>query len=74
MQIKLVVTLILAGMAVLFIFQNVAAVEIQLLFWSIQISRSLLMILMLVIGMLMGWFLHSYWSYRKSSSSSPIPR
>ena len=67
MNFKLITILILAGLVVLFIIQNVAVVEIQLLFWSIQMSRSLLMFLLLAIGMVMGWFLHGYLKYRKKS-------
>lgn len=66
MHLKLVVILVLAGLAVLFIIQNVAAVEIQFLVWSLQISRSLLMLLMLLIGMVIGWVLHGYLRYRNS--------
>lgn len=66
MQFKLVVILLLAGLAVLFIVQNVAAVEIQFLIWSLQISRSLLMLLMLLIGIAIGWILHGYLRYRNS--------
>lgn len=66
MHLKLVVILILAGLAVLFIIQNVAAVEIQFLVWSLQISRSLLMLLMLLIGMGIGWGLHGYLKYRNT--------
>jgi uncharacterized protein YneF (UPF0154 family) len=37
-------------------------VEVQTLFWSIQMPRALLMVLVLVlvIGLIIGWFLHSY--------------
>jgi putative membrane protein len=67
MNFKLITILILAGLVVLFIIQNVAVVEIQFLFWSMQMSRSLLMFLLLAIGMTMGWFLHGYLKYRKKS-------
>jgi uncharacterized integral membrane protein len=68
MNYKLILMLVLAGLAVLFIIQNVAVVEIQFLFWSIQMSRSLLMLLMLAIGGIIGWFLHSYLKYQKGKS------
>ena len=60
MDAKLIGVLVLAGLVVLFIIQNVAVVEIRLLFWSIQMSRSLLMFLLLAVGMIIGWFLHAY--------------
>jgi uncharacterized integral membrane protein len=68
MNIKLIIILFLAGVLVLFFIQNVAVVEIQFLFWSIQMSRFVLMCLLLVIGMIMGWFLHGYIKYRKADS------
>ena len=60
MNYKMLITLILSGLAVLFIIQNVAVVEIQFLFWATQMPRSLLMFLLLAIGVIIGWFLHSY--------------
>jgi putative membrane protein len=69
---KLILILILAGLAVLFIIQNVTVVEIRLLFWSIQMSRSLLVFLLLAIGIIIGWFLHGYLKYRKGKSDRGV--
>ncbi|MBN1381811.1 MAG: LapA family protein [Deltaproteobacteria bacterium] len=68
MNYKLILVVILAGLAVLFIIQNVAIVEIQFLLWSIQISRSLLIFLLIAMGIIIGWFLHSYLKYRKGKT------
>ena len=65
MNYKLVTVLTLAGLAVLFIIQNVTVVEIKFLFWSLQMSRALLMFGLLTIGVLIGWFLHSYLNHRR---------
>ena len=65
MQAKLIVSLILAGLTVLFIVQNVAVVEIQFLFWKMAMSRSLFMFVILAVGILVGWSLHGYHSYRR---------
>jgi putative membrane protein len=72
MNYKLVLILTLAGLAVLFIVQNVAVVEIQFLFWSTQTPRSLLMFLLLAIGITMGWFLHGYYTYKKGESDNDL--
>lgn len=66
MNAKLIAVLILAGLAVVFILQNVAVVEIEFLFWSIRISRALLMFVLLAVGTLIGWFLHGFLKYRQS--------
>ena len=67
MQIKLVISIVLAGLAVLFIVQNAAVVDIQFLFWKISMSRALFMFFMLAIGILVGWFLHGYYVHKKHS-------
>lgn len=72
MNYKLTLILTLVGLAVLFIIQNIAAVEIQFLFWSIQMSRSLLIFSLLAIGVIIGWFLHGYLKYRKDKSNKSI--
>ena len=63
---KLITILVLIGMALLFIFQNVAMVEIQFLFWSTSMPRSLMILLILLTGIAIGWFLRSYLRYRKT--------
>jgi putative membrane protein len=66
MSFKLILILIIAGLAVIFITQNVAAVDVTFLFWSISLSRALLIFFVLIIGFVLGWFLHSYLTYRKT--------
>lgn len=66
MNTKLIISLVLAGLAVLFIVQNIAVVEIKFLFWSFAMSRSLFMIFMLAIGIIVGWLLHSYILHRSA--------
>jgi len=65
MNFKLITVLVLVGFAVLFIIQNVAVVEVQFLLWSIQVSRALLMFLLLAVGIIVGWFLHSFFNFRR---------
>jgi len=70
MNFKLIAIIILASVTVLFITQNVAAVEVSFLFWSISMSRALLIFFTLVIGFILGWSLHSYLSYRKAKNEA----
>jgi len=69
MNYKLILILILAGLILLFIIQNVAVVEIKFLFWSIQMSQLLLIFFLLAIGIIIGWFLHGYLKQRKGESN-----
>lgn len=70
MNFRLIAILVLTTLAVVFIIQNVSAVEVSFLFWSISMSRALLIFFTLVIGFMLGWFLHSYFTYRKSQDES----
>ena len=63
MSFHLMLVLALAGIALVFIVQNVPAVDVTFLLWTISMSRALLIIITLAIGFLLGWFLHGYYSY-----------
>jgi uncharacterized integral membrane protein len=63
MNYKLILILILAGLSVIFIVQNVDVIEIRFLFWSIQMSRALLMFFLFAIGIIIGWFLQSFFKH-----------
>jgi uncharacterized integral membrane protein len=62
MSFKLIFGLILTGMAVLFLIQNVTTVELTFLFWTLSMSRALLTFLIMMIGVVLGWLLRgSIW-------------
>ena len=65
MSYKLTVSLILTGLAVLFVVQNAAVVEVRFLFWTITMSRALMIFFLLAIGILIGWLLHSYVEHKR---------
>lgn len=67
MNAKLIISLILAGLAVLFIIQNVTVVEIRFLFWTLSMSRALLMFFILAVGIIVGWTLRSLSVSRRRS-------
>lgn len=66
MSYKWILGIVLAGMAVVFIAQNVAVAELRFLFWTLSMSRALMMILILSIGVILGWLLHSYFNRIKT--------
>jgi uncharacterized integral membrane protein len=71
MSFNLMLVLGLLGIALIFIVQNVAAVDVNFLLWTVSMSRALLIIFTLVIGFLLGWFLHSFYTYRRSKPATP---
>lgn len=72
MNLYLALVLALAGVALIFTVQNVAAVDVTFLVWTISMSRALLILFTLSIGFLLGWFLHTYYSYRRASRKSKV--
>lgn len=64
-NIKLGVLITLAVLAVIFLLQNMVAVEIHFLFWSFALSRVLLILFFLALGGAVGWFGHSYYLHHK---------
>lgn len=56
---KLAITMVLLLLVMVFAVQNAAVVEIRLLLWEVALPRSLLIFMMLLIGMVLGWFARS---------------
>ncbi|HVI77396.1 MAG TPA: LapA family protein, partial [Candidatus Acidoferrum sp.] len=59
MNAKLILSVVVAGLVVLFVLQNVGAVEIRFLFWSFSASGSLLFLIIFFLGAVIGWSWHS---------------
>lgn len=70
MNFKLLLILVLSSLAVLFIAQNVALVDVGFLFWHVSISSALLVFFSLALGFVLGWFLHDYLKYRQARDKS----
>jgi len=66
MNTRLIISLTLAGLLVLFIVQNVAVVDIRFLFWGVSMSRSLLLFIVVTIGIVTGWLLRAYFEHRRN--------
>jgi len=66
MKFKVIASVLLAGLALVFLVQNVTVVNIRFLFWTLSMSRSLVMVLFFAAGLLAGWVMHSYSIQKKS--------
>ena len=64
MNLKLILGLVITGLIVLFVTQNVAVVEIRFMFWQVTMSRSLLIFFLLAIGIMVGWLMHGIFAHR----------
>jgi uncharacterized integral membrane protein len=47
----------LIGLVIIFVLQNTQVVEVRFLFWTISMSRALMLFGTLVIGLIGGWLL-----------------
>ena len=68
---KLGVGLFLLFLLVIFTIQNAEALEVKFLFWTLTMRRALLLFLVLAIGVLLGWALHSHAMHRSSAEGDP---
>ena len=64
MSAKLILAIILGGVVAVFIIQNVSSVDLTFLFWTLSMSRALLLFLVLSLGFILGWLLHG--NFRKT--------
>jgi uncharacterized integral membrane protein len=66
MTFKMILVLILSGLTVVFILQNSDEVQVSFLIWHVTLSRALVIFFSLLVGFVLGWFLNSYFFYRKA--------
>lgn len=62
---KLLLTLTLVFLMVVFVLQNTAVVEIRFLLWTVSMSRALLIVILLAIGTIVGWLAHGIRTMRR---------
>ncbi|HKJ75812.1 MAG TPA: lipopolysaccharide assembly protein LapA domain-containing protein [Gammaproteobacteria bacterium] len=56
---RTVLAVALVAAVLIFVLQNTAVVEVDLLFWTVAMSRSLMLLLVLLIGVALGWIGHA---------------
>ncbi len=66
MKIKLVVSLLLAFLAFIFIIQNTHPVQVNFLAWSVEMSIVVMLMVMLGAGLIIGWVMCSYLRFIRS--------
>ena len=74
LYIYLILALILALMVTIFAVQNNAAIEITLLFWKIEGSMALALMITLAIGILIGLLVSSLPFFRQRMQISSLKR
>lgn len=52
-----VIFIFLIGLVIIFVLQNTQVVEVRFLFWTLSMSRALILIATLAIGLIGGWLL-----------------
>jgi putative membrane protein len=73
MSLKLVIGVALMACVVLFAVQNATIVELRFLFWTVSLSRALLLIFALAAGFLGGWTLRAWVGWRRQHRAG-LPR
>jgi uncharacterized integral membrane protein len=65
--------LILLAVVAVFALQNTSVVDVRFLFWTVSMSRILLVLVLLAVGILLGWLANSAWRYRRRELPGPPP-
>lgn len=65
---KLISVMVIIGLVALSIIQNTAAVSIHFLAWTLSMNGALLFIIILMLGIVVGWLLHTFLIFRKNAS------
>ena len=65
MSAKVIVITALSLLAIVVMLQNRASVPVQFLFWSVTMSRILLIFILLLVGFVIGYILHDMQARKK---------
>ena len=57
---RVIASLVLTGLIVLFVVQNAALVQVQFLLWTVELSRALLIFVVLAVGIVVGWLMRGH--------------
>jgi uncharacterized integral membrane protein len=72
MNLKSVSILILLAIFVIISIQNVEVIPVHFLFWKIEVSKLLLLIITLVIGILVGMIIPGFFSKSKNEEQIKV--
>ncbi len=67
MNIKLFIVFALGIFATIFIVQNTEVVEMQILFWKLAMSRVLMFVSLIVIGVVIGWLIRGHMIHKEAT-------
>ena len=57
MRIWIIVLLFLLALVIVFVLQNTQVVDVEFFFWTVSMSRALVLLGTLVIGLFAGWLI-----------------
>ena len=67
-ELKLVLGVLLLGLVVVFAIQNAEELQVNFLFWTLTMRRALVLFSVLVVGIILGWALHSVSESRREDA------
>jgi len=71
MNYKVGILAVLALILLIFLAQNIEVVTVNFLIWEISMSLAVMIFFLLLIGLMIGWLMHGYLSYRKDKKRNP---
>lgn len=67
MYYKLLTAIVLLILVLIFIFQNQQMVTIEFLAWRVETARGVMALVILLIGVIIGWLGRGQWAHRKKA-------
>ncbi|NNC67088.1 MAG: LapA family protein [Gammaproteobacteria bacterium] len=64
MNLKFGIIIFLAALIGLFVLQNIEQVQVSFLFWSISMSRAIMLFFVILTGIAIGWLLRGHFMHR----------
>ena len=72
-KVKLIAIVIIAILTIIILVQNTEPVQARVLFWTVPMSRALLMMLTFVLGFVIGILVPTYFLRKTDGKAKPGP-
>lgn len=72
MKVKAIVISVFAVLLLIVLLQNTQIVNVRLLFWTVSMSRIVLLLVVIVISFLLGYLTHFLLKKRKKENSTGV--
>ncbi|MBN1836657.1 MAG: LapA family protein [Spirochaetales bacterium] len=65
---RFILGIIIGVLVIIFMFQNVAPIEVRFIAWTVTLSRAVILLIVFAVGIIVGWVFHGAGKRRRDKA------